>query len=185
MGTRKNLHPKDTEDSKRTKLAKACFSMTNREKSIFCAVLKTTKLPDSSTSNISMCVQFDEIKLPNYKTHDAHFIFHYLLPIPFKSILPDHVAIPLIRLSTFFHRLCQKVITLEELDWIKAEIIATINQLEQIFLPSFFKIMIHLPINLANEARLGGPVQNRWIYSTKKEMVTLITYIQNKSYPKG
>ena len=30
MGTRKNLHPKDTEDSKRTKLAKACFSMKER-----------------------------------------------------------------------------------------------------------------------------------------------------------
>ena len=32
MGIRKNLHPKDTEDGKRTKFAKACFSMTNGEK---------------------------------------------------------------------------------------------------------------------------------------------------------
>ncbi|KAH0688879.1 hypothetical protein KY289_016237 [Solanum tuberosum] len=53
MGIRKNLHPKDTKDSKRTKFAKACFSMTNGEKSIFCGVLKTTKLPDGSASNIS------------------------------------------------------------------------------------------------------------------------------------
>ncbi|KAH0685856.1 hypothetical protein KY285_016411 [Solanum tuberosum] len=52
-GIRKNLHPKDTEDSKRTKFAKACFSMTNGEKSIFCGVLKTAKLPDGSASNIS------------------------------------------------------------------------------------------------------------------------------------
>ena len=53
MGIRKNLHPQDTEDSKRTKFTKACFSMTNGEKSIFCGVLKTAKLPDGSASNIS------------------------------------------------------------------------------------------------------------------------------------
>ncbi|KAH0728079.1 hypothetical protein KY284_003944 [Solanum tuberosum] len=53
MGIRKNLHPKDTEDSKRTKFAKVCFSMTNGEKSIFCGVLRTAKLPDGSASNIS------------------------------------------------------------------------------------------------------------------------------------
>ena len=31
----KNLHPKDIGDNKRTKFAKACFSMTNGEKSVF------------------------------------------------------------------------------------------------------------------------------------------------------
>ncbi|XP_019255072.1 PREDICTED: uncharacterized protein LOC109233652 [Nicotiana attenuata] len=160
MGIRKNLQPKDTKDGKRTKFAKACFSMTNGEKSVFCGVLKTAKLPDGSASNISRCVQLDERKLSGYKTHDAHFMLHYLLPIPVKSILPDHVAIPLIRLSSFFRRLCQKVITMEELDCLEIEIRETTNQLERIFPPTFFDIMIHLPIHLANEVRLGGPVQN-------------------------
>ncbi|XP_049382842.1 uncharacterized protein LOC125847219 [Solanum stenotomum] len=185
MGIRKNLHPKETEDNKRTKFAKACFSMTNREKSVFCGVLKTAKLPDGSASNISRCVQLDERKLSCYKTHDAHFMLHYLLPIPIKSILPDHVAIPLIRLSSFFRRLCQKVITLEELDCLEVEIIETINQLERIFPPTFIDIMIHLPIHLANEVRLGGPVQNRWMYSTEREMGTFKSYIRNRRYPEG
>ncbi|WMV42632.1 hypothetical protein MTR67_036017 [Solanum verrucosum] len=185
MGIRKNFHPKDTEDSKRTKFAKACFSMTNGEKSIFCGVLKTAKLPDGSASNISRCVHLDERKVSNYKTHDAHFMLHYLLPILIKSIFPDHVAIPLIRLSSFFRRLCQKVITLEELDCLEVEIIETINQLERIFPPSFFDIMIHLPIHLANEVRLGGPVQNRWMYSTEREMGTFKSYIRNRRYPEG
>ena len=112
----------------------------------FCGVLKKAKLPDGSSSNISRWVHLDERKVSNYKTHDAHFTLHYLLPIPIKSILPDHVAIPLIRLSSFFHCLCKKVITLEELDFLEVEIIETVNQLEQIFPPSFFDIMIHLPI---------------------------------------
>ena len=116
MGIRKNLHTKDAGDDKRTKFAKACFSMTNREKSFFCGVLKTTKLPDGSASNISRCGKLYERKLSGYKTHDAHFMLHYLLPIPIKSILPNYVAIALIRLCSFFQRLCQKVITLEALD---------------------------------------------------------------------
>ncbi|XP_015054911.1 uncharacterized protein LOC107001341 [Solanum pennellii] len=185
MGIRKNLHPQDTEDSKRTKFTKACFSMTNGEISIFCGVLKTAKLPDDSASNISRCVHLDERKVSNYKTHDAHFMLHYLLPIPIKSILPDHVAIPLIRLSSLFHRLCQKVITLEELDCLEVEIIETVNQLERIFPPSFFDIMIHLPIHLVNEVRLGGPVQNRWLYSTEREMGTFKSYIRNRRFPEG
>ncbi|KAK6793629.1 hypothetical protein RDI58_007082 [Solanum bulbocastanum] len=173
MEIRKNLYPKDTEDSKRTKFANACFSMKNREKSIFCGVLKTSKLLDGSASNISRCVHLDERKVSNYKTHDAHFMLHYLLPIPIKSILPDHVAIPLIRLNSFFRCLCQKAITLEELDCVEVEIIETINQSERIFPPSFFDIMIHLPIHLANEVRLGGLVKNRWMYSTEREMGTI------------
>ena len=53
-----------------------------------------------------------------------------------------------------------KKITLEELDCLEVEIIETVNQLQRIFHPSFFDIMIHLPIHLVNEVRLGGSVQN-------------------------
>ena len=127
IGIRKNLHPKDIKDSKRTKLAKVCFSMANTENSIFFGLVKTTKLYDCSASNISRCVQLDERKVSNYKICDAHFMFHYLLRISIKSFLPDHVAIPLIHLSSFFHSLCQKVITSEELDCLEAEIIETIK----------------------------------------------------------
>ena len=71
-----NLHPKDTEDSKRTKFTKSCFSMTNGEKSNFCGVLKTANLPDGSASNISRCVHLDERNVSNYKTHDGNFMLH-------------------------------------------------------------------------------------------------------------
>ena len=95
------------------------------------------------------------------------------------------MAIPLIRLSSFFHRLCQKVITLEELNCLEVEIIETVNQLERIFPPSFFDIMIHLPIHLVNEVILGGPVQNKWKYSTEREMCTFKSYIRNMRFPEG
>ncbi|WMV37538.1 hypothetical protein MTR67_030923 [Solanum verrucosum] len=91
------------------------------------------------------------------------------------------MAIPLIRLSSFFRCLCQKVITLEELDCLEVEIIEIINQLERIFPPLFFDILIHL----VNEVRLGGPVQNRWMYFTEREMGTFKSYICNRRYPEG
>ena len=76
MGIIKNLHPKDVGNDKRTRFAKACFSMTNREKSFFCGVLKTAKLPDGSASNISRCGKLYERKLSCYKTRDGHFMLH-------------------------------------------------------------------------------------------------------------
>lgn len=86
--------------------------MRNEEKSIFCGVLRIAKLPDGSASKISRCVQLDERKLSSYKTHDAHFMLHYFLPITIKNIFLDNVAIALTFSFSFFERLCQKVITL-------------------------------------------------------------------------
>lgn len=36
--------------------------------------------------------------------------------------------------------------------------------LERFFPPSFFDVMVHLPIHLAQEALIGGPVHFRWMY---------------------
>ena len=54
-----------------------------------------------------------------------------------------------------------------------------------IFSPLFFDIMIHLAIHLVNEVKLGGPVKNRWMYSTEREMGTFKSYIRNRRYPEG
>jgi hypothetical protein len=34
----------------------------------------------------------------------------------------------------------------------------TLCHLEMVFPPAFFDIMMHLPVHLAEEAKLGGPV---------------------------
>lgn len=53
MGIIKKLHPTkfEAEDHQKTLLAKACYSLTNEEKDIFCQVLKGVKLSDSCASN--------------------------------------------------------------------------------------------------------------------------------------
>ena len=40
----------------------------------------------------------------------------------------------------------------------------TLSNLEKIFPPAFFDIMVHLTIHLAREAQIAGPVQFRWMY---------------------
>jgi len=137
MGIRKELHPVEVGGG-RAKIAKASFSMNAQEKSTFCSVLKAAKLPDGSASNISKCVHVGDKKISGYKSHDAHFMLHYLLQVAIKNTLPDAVAEPLIRLGSFFRSLCQKVIQEHDLDYLYGEITKILCQLEMIFPPSFF-----------------------------------------------
>jgi hypothetical protein len=55
-----------------------------------------------------------------------------------------------------------------DLDKLASSIKETICQLEMVFLPAFFDIMIHLPVHLAEEAKLGGPVCYRWMYLVER-----------------
>ncbi|KAM0937164.1 hypothetical protein DsansV1_C26g0196301 [Dioscorea sansibarensis] len=45
--------------------------------------------------------------------------------------------------------------------------------------------MVHLPIHLAWEAKVGGLVNYRWMYSVERYMHKLKGYVRNKSRPEG
>ena len=51
--------------------------------------------------------------------------------------------------------------------------------------PSFFNVMMHLPVHLADEARLGGPVCYRWMYPVERYLRSLKGYVRNKAEPEG
>lgn len=53
---------------------------------------------------------------------------------------------------------------------LQKEIPEILCKLERIFPPSFFDSMEHLPVHLAYEARLAGPVQNRWMYPFERNL---------------
>ncbi|XP_004514854.1 uncharacterized protein [Cicer arietinum] len=184
MGIRKELHPIEIGGGQ-TKFAKASFSMNSQEKSTFCSVLKTANVPDGSASNISKCVHVGDKKIFAYKSHDAHFMLHYLLQVAIKSTMPNLVAGPLIRLGSFFRSLCQKVIQVQDLYYLNGEIAEILCQLEMVFPPSFFDVMVHLSIHLVYEVRLGGPVQFRWMYPTERNLCRLKTYVRNRAHPEG
>lgn len=185
MGIRRELQPIQSDDHQCITLAKACFLMTVEEKGIFCSVVKDAKLPQGCASNMSRCVHARERKISGYKSHDAHFFMHYLLQVAVRKTVPKHVALALIRLGAFFKGLCSKVVKPQDLEHLQFEIAETLCQLERIFPPSFFDIMVHLPIHLVNEIRLGGPMHYRWMYPIERYLCRLKSDIRNRSCLEG
>ena len=93
----------------------------------------------------------------------AILFYRFFLPLVVRQILPEEVVIALIQLSRFFNAICSKELVEEEMDTLSTSIRETLCRLEMIFPPSSFDIMIHLPVHLAEEAKVGGPVYCRWM----------------------
>ena len=85
----------------------------------------------------------------------------------------------LLRLGNFFRVLCGKVIRRTYFDKMLSKINEIICDLEKIF-PSFFDIMVHLPIHLVNEVKFGGPTHLRWMYSTKINLCLFKGLVRNR-----
>ncbi|CAN1791692.1 hypothetical protein LINPERHAP1_LOCUS19427, partial [Linum perenne] len=45
--------------------------------------------------------------------------------------------------------------------------------------------MVHLAVHLPHEAKLGGPVQYRWMYPIERFLGTLKGFVRNKAHPEG
>jgi len=72
-----------------------------------------------------------------------------------------------------------------DLNRLSSSIREAVCRLEMLFPPSFFDIMMHLPVHLAEEAKLGGPVCYRWMYQVEQYLCTAKGYVRNKAYPEG
>ncbi|KAL3846276.1 hypothetical protein ACJIZ3_003679 [Penstemon smallii] len=162
-GVRPELHP--NEDGS---LPEACYSLNKKGKEKFCSILKNVKLPDGHASNISRCVQMKPPKIFGLKSHDSHILMEQLLPLCMRKTLPSKVKSPLIKLCRYFKDLCSKELCPRDLVRLESEIAITLSELELIFPPSFFDVMVHLPIHLATEARIADPVHYRWMYPAER-----------------
>ena len=167
MGIRRELHLQRKGDDKYM-IPPACFHMTALEKDGFLQVLRDVKVPDGYASNISRRVNLKERKISGLKSHDNHILMQQLLPIALRGSLPSHVIRPLMKLSCFFRKICSKTLTVLDIASAEADIAVTLCELEKIFPPSFFTVMVHLVMHLATEARIGGPVQYRWMYPIER-----------------
>ncbi|XP_020872338.1 uncharacterized protein LOC110226091 [Arabidopsis lyrata subsp. lyrata] len=162
IGIRSNLHTQKR--GKRTYLPPAAYWLSKEEKRKFCRRLSKFRGPDGYCANISNCVSVDPPNIGSMKSHDHHVMLQNLFPVALRGLLPRGPRIAVNRICNFFNRLCQRVIDPEKLVTLESEVIETMCQLERYFPPSLFDIMFHMPIHLAREARLGGPVHFRWMY---------------------
>jgi hypothetical protein len=167
MGIRHELHPQKTRNDK-SYLPPACFTMTPREKDSFLRVLQDIRVPDGYASNISCYIQLNQRKIIGLKSDDNHILMQQLLPIAIRGSLPKKVCSALIDLSCFFREICSKVLNVEDLEHLEKKIAVTLCQLEKIFPPSFFTVMVHLVTHLATEAKIAGLVHYCWMYPIER-----------------
>jgi hypothetical protein len=59
------------------------------------------------------------------------------------------------------------------------EIPVLICKLEKIFPPEWFNLMQHLLVHIPYEAKVGGPVQYRWMYHIERALKYLRAMVDN------
>jgi hypothetical protein len=60
-----------------------------------------------------------------------------------------------------------------------------ICKLEKIFSPGWFNLMQHLLVHIPYEAKVGGPVQYRWMYPIERALKYLRSMVNNKARVEG
>ncbi|KAD5508306.1 hypothetical protein E3N88_16009 [Mikania micrantha] len=108
-----------------------------------------------------------------------------LLPIGVQGCLPPNVSTTIIDLCTVFQKICARSLDVKDMEKAHKDVIKILCNLELIYPPAFFDIMVHLVIHLPEEAILGGPVYMRWMYPFERYMKKLNAYVRNKARPKG
>ncbi|GJZ63303.1 hypothetical protein Tco_0619724 [Tanacetum coccineum] len=120
--------------------------------------------------------------IPLYTVIMENIMMQRLLPYGLQNYLPDKI---IIELCSLFKEICSA--TLMEDDMLKAQIkvVDILCNLELIYPPALFDIMIHLVIHLPLEALEGGPIHPRWIFPFERYMKKLKGYVRNKAKPEG
>ena len=147
--------------------------------------LKNLKFPDGYAAGFRRSVNLRTGKMNGLKSHDYHIIMERLLPVMFRGYLNNDVWTALAELSYFYRQLCAKEIKKDVMEKLEKEIPVLICKLEKIFPPGFFNPMQHLLVHLPYEAKIGGPVQYRWMYHIERALKKLSAMVGNKGRVEG
>ncbi|XP_073131499.1 uncharacterized protein [Henckelia pumila] len=164
---------------------KAFYKLDKQSKLVLCNWLRNLRFSDGYASKMSRCVDMAKLKMFGMKSHDCHVFMQRLIPIAFRELLPNNVWQALIELSFFFKDITARTIKCSDMIRLENDIPVILCKLERIFPPSFFDCMEHLPVHLAYEARIVGPIQYRWIYSFERFLRRLKNNVRNKARVEG
>ncbi|GJX79796.1 zinc finger, PHD-type containing protein [Tanacetum coccineum] len=107
------------------------------------------------------------------KSHDCHIMMQHLLPYGLQQYLPDTFAKLIIELCSFFKQICCATLMKDYMLKAQSKVVDILCNLELIYPPACFDIMIYLVIHLPLEALEGGPIRPRWIRSIDFQSSTL------------
>ena len=160
---------------------KAPFTPTRAQrKEILQWVLDHLFFPDGYAANIMRGVNLVGLRIGGLKSHDYHVWIERIMPVMFRGYIQEDIWLVLAKLSYFFRRLCAKELDIKVIEELEEQTPELICELEAIFPPGMFNPMQHLLVHLATEARLGGPVQTRWMFATEREQKNLQKKSTNK-----
>ncbi|KAL0462110.1 UNVERIFIED_CONTAM: hypothetical protein Slati_0098600 [Sesamum latifolium] len=162
-------------------MAKAVYTLDKFQKRKIFEWIKHLKFSDGYTSNLSRCVDLNGLKMHGIKSHDCHVFMERLIPIAFREMLPEFVWSALIEVSLLFQSISSATLDVNKIKELKESVAIIICNLEKIFPPAFFDSMEHLIVHLPYEARVGSPVQYRWMYPFERFLHSLKKKVKNKA----
>nr|GEZ92318.1 hypothetical protein [Tanacetum cinerariifolium] len=174
----------DKNKNRKCSKPQAAYSFTPEDRKKF-QFIKGVILPYGFGSNFKHKVTNNDTNIMGLKSHDCHIMMQRLLPYGLQQYLPPDIAKPLIELCLFFKQICSQTLMVDDMLKAQSKVIDILCNLELIYPPTFFDIMIHLVIHLPLEAIFGGPIRPRWMYPFEIYMKKLKNYVRNKAKPEG
>ncbi|KAL0453664.1 UNVERIFIED_CONTAM: hypothetical protein Slati_1344500 [Sesamum latifolium] len=99
-----------------------------------------------------------------------------------RELLPEHIWSALTGVSLLFKSICSTTLDVHKLHELENSVAIILCNLEKIFPPAFFDSMEYLIIHLPYEARVGGPMQFRWMYPFERFLCELKKKVKNKAH---
>ncbi|KAL0434385.1 UNVERIFIED_CONTAM: hypothetical protein Slati_2772800 [Sesamum latifolium] len=128
------------------------------------------------------CVDNANLRVHGMKSHDCHIFMQKLTSVAFRELLPEFVWSALTEVSLLFQVLCSTTLDVKKVQELEENIAIIMCNLEKIFPPVFFDSMKHLIVHLPYGARVGGPVQYRWMYPFERFLRDLKKKVKNKAH---
>jgi hypothetical protein len=163
----------------------ASFYLKPQQRKEIMRWMKGLKFSDGYAAGLRRFVNMMTRKLIRLKSHYYHIIMERPLPVTFRGYFDDAVWMVLAELSYFYRQLCAKEITVEMMQKLEKEIPVLLCKMKKNFPPGFFNPMQHLLIHLPYEAKVGSPVQYRWMYHIERVIRYLKPMISNRARVEG
>jgi hypothetical protein len=181
---REELHPLEIPNGK-AYLPAASYTLITEEKRAICKCLHRIIVPTGISTNIKNLASMSKLKMSGYNTDDCHMMLSLFLAIAIRAVNHPYLKMVITRMCHFFNVISKKVIYVSELDELHKEIRVTMCQLEMCFSPSFFDMMEHYMIHLADQIFVLGPSYMHYLNLYERHMVVMKDYVCNRAHPEG
>jgi hypothetical protein len=119
------------------------------------------------------------------RSHGFYNIICFHLPLAIRGLVSPQVQELVFRLSRYMRYVCMKNISAESIEKLEKEALVVACLLQIQFPSSFFDSQKHLLVHLAQEVRLIGLVQGRWMFLVERHIKVLKGFVRQKARPKG